>query len=120
MLSLYGSFTVPGVPDVVIYRDDETPRKFYMVAGKPRILRSDPRDPASRPMLDLIAYVRDLDRVNPATEDVERGMLQMTVGLEVSQADQANELFETLMGDVVDPRREFIQDNALKVVNLDV
>lgn len=89
MLSLYGSFTVPGVPDVVIYRDDETPRKFYMVAGKPRILRSDPRDPASRPMLDLIAYVRDLDRVNPATEDVERGMLQMTVGLEVSQADQA-------------------------------
>ena len=40
--------------------------------------------------------------------------------VKVSQADQANELFETLMGDVVDPRREFIQDNALKVVNLDV
>ena len=40
--------------------------------------------------------------------------------VKISQADQANELFETLMGDVVDPRREFIQDNALKVVNLDV
>ncbi len=46
----------------------------------------------------------------------KRTLLQV----KVSQADQANELFETLMGDVVDPRREFIQDNALKVVNLDV
>ena len=46
----------------------------------------------------------------------KRTLLQV----KVSQADQANELFETLMGDVVDPRREFIQDNALKVVNLDI
>lgn len=88
MLSLYGSFTVPGVPDVVIYRDDENARKFYMVSGKPKILRSDPRDPASRPMIDLIAYTRDHSQPIPATEDVERGMLQMTVGLEISQADQ--------------------------------
>lgn len=88
MLSLYGSFTVPGVPDVVIYRDDENARKFYMVSGKPRILRSDPRDPASRPMIDLIAYTRDHAQPVPATEDVERGHLQMTVGLEISQADQ--------------------------------
>ncbi|SNR44934.1 hypothetical protein EYF88_08285 [Paracoccus sediminis] len=88
MLSLYGSFTVPGVPDVVIYRDDENARKFYMVSGKPKILRSDPRDPASRPMIDLIAYTRDHAQPIPATEDVERGHLQMTVGLEIAQADQ--------------------------------
>ena len=37
----------------------------------------------------------------------------------VNEADEANELFETLMGDVVEPRREFIQSHALEVVNLD-
>ncbi|GAB6052535.1 DNA topoisomerase (ATP-hydrolyzing) subunit B [Magnetospira thiophila] len=45
-----------------------------------------------------------------------RSLLQVRV----SHADEAEEVFSTLMGDVVEPRREFIQTNALKVVNLDV
>ncbi len=40
--------------------------------------------------------------------------------VKIAQADEAAGLFETLMGDVVEPRREFIQTHALEVANLDV
>ncbi|WP_341794253.1 DNA topoisomerase (ATP-hydrolyzing) subunit B [Rickettsia endosymbiont of Rhinocyllus conicus] len=38
----------------------------------------------------------------------------------VAEIDEAEGIFSTLMGDVVEPRRQFIQSNALNVVNLDV
>ena len=45
-----------------------------------------------------------------------RTLLQVRVG----DVENAAEVFSTLMGDVVEPRREFIVGNALRVANLDV
>ena len=49
-------------------------------------------------------------------DPANRTLLQV----KVDQYDEADQTFSTLMGNVVEPRRDFIQDNALKVVNLDV
>ncbi len=40
--------------------------------------------------------------------------------VKIREADEANDLFGRLMGDEVEPRRDFIQTNALNVANLDV
>jgi len=56
------------------------------------------------------------DQLWETTLDPEiRTLLQ----IKMPPKDEAEELFSTLMGDVVEPRRKFIQDNALKVENLD-
>lgn len=49
-------------------------------------------------------------------DPANRTLLQV----KVDQYDEADQTFSILMGNVVEPRRDFIQENALKVVNLDV
>ena len=57
------------------------------------------------------------DQLWETTLDREaRSLLQV----KIKEVDEADEIFVKLMGDVVEPRREFIQENALNVANLDV
>jgi DNA gyrase subunit B len=57
------------------------------------------------------------DQLWETTLDREaRSLLQV----KIREVDEADDMFVKLMGDIVEPRREFIQDNALTVANLDV
>jgi len=57
------------------------------------------------------------DQLFETTLDVDtRTILQV----KIKEGEDADDIFSRLMGDVVEPRREFIQENALEVANLDV
>ena len=62
--------------------------------------------------------LRIVQLFGPAALDVSprTGHMQVTV----DDAVETDEIFTVLMGDQVEPRRRFIEDNALDVKNLDI
>ena len=42
------------------------------------------------------------------------------LSVKIDEVNEANTIFETLMGEVTEGRKNFIQENSLKVANLDI
>jgi DNA gyrase subunit B len=137
--------TVRGVKDVAVIDDallgsvdarklDDYAGKLQEAYPKPGLLRrKDTETPIHGPV-SLFEAVTDAGRkgvslqrykglgeMNPeqlweTTLDTnERSLLQV----KIKEVDEADDIFTKLMGDVVEPRREFIQDNSLSA-NVDV
>jgi DNA gyrase subunit B len=138
--------TVRGVTDVMIVdpaligsadarRLNSHAAHLQEVYGRPAILRrKEVETPIFGPrgLLDSIFAVgrkglamqryKGLGEMNPGQlwettlDPNARSLLQVRV----READEADDIFAKLMGDEVEPRREFIQANALSVANLDI
>jgi DNA gyrase subunit B len=102
-------------PAVFVRKGDE-----IKVAGPTSLL--DAVLAAGQKGISQIQRYKGLGEMNPeqlweTTLDRDaRSLLQVRI----KDADDADDVFVKLMGDVVEPRREFIQENALRVANLDV
>ena len=142
-------FTLAARGETASYRIDETllqsseARRLDAVASElqelyahPAVLEAKEQEISPiRSPLDLFEAVLNLGRkgtsiqrykglgeMNPdqlwetTLDPAARTLLQVRV----DHADDADDLFSTLMGDLVEPRRNFIQEHALDVANLDV
>jgi len=137
--------TVRGVKDVAVIDDallgsadarklDEYAAELQATYPRPALLRRKDSETAIHGPIGLFEAVTEsgrkgialqrykgLGEMNPdqlweTTLDTnERSLLQV----KVKEVDEADDIFTKLMGDVVEPRREFIQDNSLSA-NVDV
>ena len=116
-------------------RLDKKAAHLQEIYAKPAKLRRKDSDKTIYGPIDLLEAVfaagrkgitmqryKGLGEMNPEQlwETTLDSNVRSLLRVKVSELDEADDIFTKLMGDVVEPRRDFIRENALSVANLDV
>ncbi|WKC76152.1 DNA topoisomerase (ATP-hydrolyzing) subunit B [Borreliella valaisiana] len=104
-----------------LYKIKYDNRIYYFYEEKEKEKFLDSIETKNRNSIFLQRY-KGLGEMNPTqlwetTMDPARRKMRL---MNIDDAVEAEKIFVTLMGDLVEPRKEFIEQNALNVINLDV
>jgi len=116
LVRLVGEQVELGQPPFVLHHGDKPPETFTLITKLlAQILAIATKG------LSIQRY-KGLGEMNPEqlSETTMSSENRNLVQIRVEDAVEADDVFTTLMGDVVEPRRRFIEDNALNAANLDV
>jgi DNA gyrase subunit B len=114
-VQLFGDFPLLNRPPFVIAENDNQ----LTVNSRSELL--DHIMTAAKKDISIQRY-KGLGEMNPEQlwETTLRPDMRTILNVQVNDAVETDEMFTVLMGDAVEPRRRFIEDNALEVKNLDI
>lgn len=108
-------FLQPGRPPYTIETEDETQGARYLREVRDFVLQRGQSGV-------VIQRYKGLGEMNPSQlwETTLNPELRTLLHVQIEDAVEADQIFSVLMGDEVEPRRQFIEQNALSVRNLDI
>jgi DNA gyrase subunit B len=112
---LHSELMSPGEPPYTVESDGETIKLRCFAELAEHVLEAGKKG-------QYIQRYKGLGEMNPEQlwETTMNPETRVLLQVRIEDAVEANDIFSTLMGDEVEPRRRFIEEHALTVKNLDI